>query len=164
MRGGLERGRALMAKGFWLDARDMYKLEKSIKRLGDLPPKLVAQAARQGANVILRQARIDAPKYTGLLRRAITVKSEKPRVKGKRFFQVTFNKKYTDQLAKISKANKRSYYPVSQEYGFLTRSGTKVPGKRYLRNAADSKAEEFKRVAMKELIERVDKEWKKNAN
>jgi hypothetical protein len=62
-----------------------------------------------------------------------------------------------DQFVKMSKDGKRSYYPASQEYGFLTVDGGYVPGYRYLRRAITDNETEIE----KKVIEVATKEAEK---
>ena len=115
----------------------MKQLERDFKRLGKVPQTIVTQAARAGGRIVLRAAKQNAPEDDGDLKRSLVLKREKRRVRGKTVYDVMHSPHMNYALVKISKEGKRSYYPASQEYGFMTRDGGYVPGYRYLRRAAD---------------------------
>lgn len=143
----------------------MDDLKKSVEKLGALPQKAVTPAARKGSNILLKAIKATAPVDTGTMKKALKLKPERSRKKGKKVYQVTYDSSYNDQLVKVSKDGKRSYYPASQEYGFFTRSGSYIPGYHFMRDTTTAKASETEKVIVKELIKNVDKEWaKKNGN
>jgi len=150
-----------MNKTFWADISELAEFKKAVAKVGGLPQKVLTASVRKGANVVLKSVRANAPVgKTGNLKRAITLKAERNRQKGRKFFQVTFNKKYNEQLVKVSKKGKRSYYPASQEYGFLTKKGSKTKGKAYLWGASESANGAFQAIVKKEMLDRLDKEWR----
>lgn len=106
------------------------------RQVDNVSQKVVTKAAKAGANIPYKQAKRDAPQgKTKNLKKAIKMKAEK-RKRGKKVYDIKF---VGDGLVKISKDGKRSFYPVSQEYGWMGRDGNKiVPRKaRYLRNSID---------------------------
>ena len=139
---------------------DFKRLEMSIKRMEKFPTRYLTAAVKKGANPILRSAKEKAPERTGLLKRALILKLEKSKKKGKKVYQVTFDKAYNEQFAKVSKSGKRSYYPASQEYGWIKRDGTKVPGKHFLRDSADDNTRNFEKTVISEMMKRIETEWK----
>lgn len=140
----------------------MRELVDSIERMGKVPQKCVTAAARQGANVALRAARMLAPKDSGALKKGLTVKKERSRTKGKAVFDVVPSAKKNSIFVKESGA-KRYYYPASMEFGFRgKKSGEKVyQGRHYLLKGLTNNAAEVERVVIKVLTERIDQEWAK---
>jgi hypothetical protein len=136
----------------------LEELEKTLKELKNLPTKCVTRAARAGAKIVLAAAREKAPQgKTKNLRRGLRLKLEKSKTKGKRVYQISFSSKFNEFFVKLSKSGKRSYYPASQEFGFVTRSGGKVPGKRYLKSVASETGPQAAQEIIKTLSEEIDK-------
>lgn len=135
----------------------MEELEKTIKALGMLPQKCVTKAARKGANIALKSARLRAPVDEGNLKKAIVLKGERSRVRGKKVFQVTIDKKKNDLFVSISKEGKRAYYPASQEYGFFTRDGGYIPGYRYMRGSIEENSKAIEKEVVTVLSQEIDK-------
>jgi hypothetical protein len=113
----------------------MAELERVFHQLGKVPQTVATRAARAGGAVAHKAARAKAPKDKGDLRRGLVLKRERSKVPGKAVYDVTMDPAMNDVFVKTSKDGKRSYYPASQEYGFLTVNGGYVPGYRYLKRA-----------------------------
>ncbi len=141
-----------------LRVEGLPELERSIKRLGQLPQKFVTKAARKGAIIPLRAARARAPVDAGQLKRGLVLKGERSRVRGKKVYQVTFSSAMNDAFVKISQSGKRAYYPASQEYGFKTKNGGWIPGYSYLKGATDDNAVATEQTMIDVLTQEVDKE------
>jgi HK97 gp10 family phage protein len=136
----------------------MRELERTIQRLESLPQKCVTKAARKGANVALKAARNNAPVESGDLKKGLKLTGERARIRGKKVFQVTFNKNMNHLFVKLSKdGSKRYYYPASQEFGFMTRGGGYTPGYRYLRKSIDEHKAEIERTTVDVLASEIDK-------
>ncbi|GIW49203.1 MAG: hypothetical protein KatS3mg079_679 [Caloramator sp.] len=137
------------------------ELEKSLKKLGDVPQKFVTKAAKQGSTILLKKAKqggwIDR---SGNLRKGIILKGEKTKLKGKKVYQVTFDTAYNDVFVKVTKTGKRAYYPASQEYGFRTRNGGYVPGFHFMKNAVVEKQTEVERKIIDVMSKAIDKALK----
>src|SRR5690606_13918960 len=91
-----------------------------------------------------RAAKRNAPVDEGNLKRGIILKRERARNNAKAVYQITIDPKMNDVFVKMSSQSKdskgnakRSYYPASQEYGYMTKNGRYIPGYRYMRRAAD---------------------------
>jgi hypothetical protein len=138
----------------------MKELQKSILRLGKLPQKCVTKAAKKGGSVVLRAAKQKAPIDTGALRRGLKLKGEKTKVKGKKVYEVTFDKEMNNTFVKESKAGNRSYYPASQEYGFKTKNGGYIPGYHYLRDSAVENKQAVETTIVETLSLEIDKVMK----
>ncbi len=62
-----------------------------------------------------------------------------------------------DVFVKTSKDGKRSYYPASQEYGFLSKGGRYIPGYRFLRRAIDDNDQQIEQVTIESAGKAIDK-------
>lgn len=105
------------------------------RELEKVPQTTVTKSARAGASIAYKSAKANAPVDTGNLKKGLILKRERRRKPGKAVYQVTFDPAMNDVFAKESKDGKRSYYPASQEYGFLTKDGGYIPGYRYLKRS-----------------------------
>lgn len=133
----------------------LNKLMKDIAKLEKMPQSQITKGARRGANVILKEARAEAPKgETKQLSKGIRLKAERSR-RGKKVFQITF--KANPEFVKVTKDGTRYFYPASQEYGFRTRNGGKVDGKHFLLGAMASKKDEAARVIVDEIGKEIEK-------
>lgn len=144
-----------MAKRSGIDG--MADLERTFKRLGKVPQTVVSKSARAGGGVILKETRSNAPVDEGNLKRGLVLKRERTRVKGKAVYQVTFDNAMNNVFVKVSKDGKRSYYPASQEYGYLTVDGKYIPGYRYMRNSAEGKGHAAERKMLEVAGKAVEK-------
>jgi HK97 gp10 family phage protein len=144
-----------MAKKSKIDG--MKELEKSIRKLGQVPQKSVTKAAKAGANISLKSARANAPVDTGDLKSGIVLKGEKRTTPGKKVYQVVFDRNKNHMFVKMSADGKRSYYPASQEYGYITRSGGYVPGYRFMRNSITTNEVEIEKKIVDVLSKDIDK-------
>lgn len=114
---------------------------------------VVTKSAKAGANIAYKQAKRDAPVNKGTLKKSIKMKAEK-RKRGKKVYDIKF---VGDGLVKISASGKRSFYPVSQEYGWMGRDGNKIIPKkaRYLRNSIDQNREAIKQKTLDVMAEEL---------
>ena len=135
----------------------MRELQNTIRELGRLPQKCVTKAARKGARIALADAKMNAPVDTGNLKRSIKLVPEKNRVRGKKVFQVSFDRSFNDVFVKISAEGKRSYYPASQEYGYFAVNGRFIPGFHYLRNSIDNNEQTIEKKMVEVLADEIDK-------
>jgi hypothetical protein len=143
----------------WNEIKGMKALEMAVKRMGQVPKKVVTKAARAGAKIAYKSAKANAPHDKYNLKKGIIMRVEKQRTIGKRAFDIKINPKMNNVFVKFSKVGKRSYYPVSQEYGFLTANGRLVPGKRYLRNAIVDNEQAIENAVVKVGLAEIDKAW-----
>lgn len=134
------------------------ELEKSLKKLGDVPQKFVSKSAKKGATILLKAAKqgkwIDR---TGNLRKGIILKGEKSKLKGKKVYQVTFDPAFNDVFVKVSKEGKRAYYPASQEYGFKARNGRYIPGFHFMRNAVQENERKVQTTIIDTMMKEIEK-------
>lgn len=140
------------------------ELKQVINKLEKLPQTMVTKSARKGANIVLREARQNAPVEIGNLKRGIILKPEKTRTKGKKVYQVTMDRRFNKFFQKPIKnpgkyggKNPKGYYPASQEYGFFTAGGRYVPGYNYLRGSNETKKTEAEQIIVKTMLTEVDK-------
>lgn len=143
------------------DIIGMKELEQSFRELGKVPQTVATQSARKGATIARKAARANAPVDEGNLKRGIIMKRERTRVKGKAVYDVMMDPAMNDVFVKVSKEGKRSYYPASQEYGFLTVDGGYVPGYRFLRRAVDDNERQIERDVLEAAGKAVDKALQK---
>ena len=135
----------------------MKELEKMIKELGNLPQRVVTPAARKGMTIALKAARNNAPEDSGDLKKAIILKGEKSRLRGKKIYQVTLDPAMNDVFVKESADGKRSYYPASQEYGYLTKDGGYVPGFRFMKRALEENVGAIEKTIVETMSKEIDK-------
>lgn len=155
------------------DVSDLERLERTIKKVGELPQKHVTAAARKGSTVVKRGVLGKVPVDTGAIKRGIKVTGERKRTRNKKVYQLVFDRKYNSifqkPVANPSRGRRKiAYYPASQEYGFFTRSKggglSYVPGYHFMREGAEQTSVEAKRVIVKTVTDKMEKEWvKKNA-
>lgn len=135
----------------------MKELERSIKQLGRVPQTVATKSARAGATIALRAAKKNAPEDEGNLKRGIILKAER-RVKiGKKMYDVMLDPGKNEHFVKVSADGKRSYYPASQEYGFMTADGGYVPGYQYLRKSITENAREIENKIVEVAGKAIDK-------
>lgn len=139
----------------------MKELERSIKRLGQLPQRCVTKAARKGAAIAHKAARANAPVDRAELKKGIVLKGERSKTKGKKVYQITLDRNKNNIFVKVSKAGKRAYYPASQEFGFRTRGGGWTPGYQYLKKSLVNNANAVEKTTVDVLAKEVDKELSK---
>lgn len=132
----------------------LSELQGMFKQLEKVPQAVATKSARAGAAIVRGAAKSNAPVDEGNLKKAIVLKREKKRIKAKATYQVTIDPKMNDQFVKQSKDGERSYYPASQEYGFMTKNGKYIPGYRYMRKSA----EENEQIVEKKILEVAGKE------
>ena len=105
--------------------------------------KITKRAMREGAKVVLRQAKANAPVDTGNMKRSMTVRAAAKRKRGEASFNVMFNTKKYPDLVTTTADGKRYFYPTVVEYGTSTR-----PGNGFMRRAWDSQKAAALRVIM----------------
>lgn len=148
-----------MAKRSGIDG--MAELERTFKQLGRVPQTVATKAARAGGTIALKAAKSNAPEDSGDLKRGIILKRERRTKPGKAVYDVEMNPAMNDVFVKVSKDGKRSYYPASQEYGFLTVDGGYVPGYRYLRRAITEHDTEIEAKILETTGKEVEKALRK---
>lgn len=135
----------------------MEQLQKNLKRLGNVPQKHVTGSAKKAMNIVLKEARANAPVLTGALKRGMKLKGEKSRNKGKKVYQIIFDPAMNDIFQKKNaKGEIIGYYPVSQEYGFFARNGRYIPGYRFIHDALNNNIYRVEKVIVDEMKRRID--------
>lgn len=143
------------------DIRGMKELERTFKQLGRVPQTVATKSARAGGTIAQRAAKANAPVDEGDLKRGIRLKRERRRELGKAVYDVMMDPAMNDIFVKVSKDGKRSYYPASQEYGFLTVDGGYVPGYHYLKRAITEHDTEIEMKMLEVTGKEVDKALRK---
>lgn len=143
------------------DIGGMKGLERDFLLLGRVPQTAATKSAQAGARIPHKAAKRNAPVDEGDLQRGIIMKRERSRVKGKAVYDVMMDPAKNDIFVKMTKSGDRSYYPASQEYGFLTVDGGYVPGYRFLRNAVDDNAAVIEAKILDVAGKEVDKVLRK---
>lgn len=137
----------------------MRELQKSLKKLGEVPQKHVTASARKGMNIVLKDAKSDAPVDTGNLKRGMKLKGERSKQKGKKVYRIVFDSAMNDIFQKKDSSGKViAYYPISQEYGFFAKNGRYIPGYRFLHNSLQNNSREMGKTIVKEMKKRIDAE------
>lgn len=148
-----------------IDISDIRDLELAAKAIGGVTKKQLTPAVRKAMKPMLQAAREGAPVDTGALKKGIILKGERSKYPLKKVFQVTMDKKKNDVFVKGLDADgegERAYYPASQEYGFLKKDGSgKVPGKHFLKKAAEQQEAQLPDAITDELVGQIQKEWVK---
>jgi len=117
-----------------IEVKGLRETQKALyaysRQLGD---RVIFASLRQGANLVLRQARANAPVRTGALRRALTVKKSKihngRRIVGSLGVYLSLRK------GKGRKDAKDAFYGRIIEGDWTSRGKRKVPGKRFVQRA-----------------------------
>lgn len=136
----------------------MKELERSFKKLGKVPQKCVTPAAKKGMNIALKSAKKNAPEDTGELKKGMKLIGEKSKIKGKKVYQVVFDRAKNDIFQKKNKEGKViGYYPASQEYGFFTKNGRYIPGFHFMKRAMEDNSEAITKKIVTEVGKNIDK-------
>lgn len=141
---------------------DMAGLQRDLKKLGKVPQKHVTASARKGMNIVLKDAKANAPYETGDLKKGMILKGEKSRYKGKKVYKVIFDPKMNDVFQKKNASGEVvAYYPVSQEYGFFAKNGRYIPGYRFIHNSLADNAQRMERSIITNMKQKIDAEIRK---
>jgi len=143
------------------DLKGFDDLERTFKQLGRVPQTVATKSARAGGTIAMRAAKRNAPVDDGDLQGGIVIKKERKTVAGRAVYDVMMDPAKNDIFVGISKNGKRSYYPASQEYGFLTVDGGYIPGYRFLRNALVDNADVIEKKILEVTGKEVDKVLRK---
>lgn len=142
-----------MARKFDIEGLD--EVLKVLNGLEKLPQKCVNKSARNGAKIALNYARNKAPYFTGALSNGIILKAEKTSKSGKKVYDVALEN--NPDFVKITKDNKRYYYPASQEFGFRTKGGGKVEGLHFMRDSLTKNKSLIEKTMVNVLAREIDK-------
>lgn len=144
-----------MARG--IDIRGINELKRMFSKLERVPQKVADKSAKAGGLIARKAAKSNAPVDTGNLKRGIISRKEKRVKAGKSVQDIMLSPKMNSVFVKESAAGKRSYYPASQEYGFMTVSGRYIPGYNYLKNSLDENAGRIEAKVLETAGKEVDK-------
>ena len=137
----------------------MKELQKSLERLGKVPQKHVTSSSRKAMNVVLKDAKANAPYDTGMLKKGMKLKGERSRAKAKKVYRVIFDPAMNDVFQKKNKEGKiTGYYPVSQEYGFFAKNGRYIPGYRFISDSLIENTSKIQQTIVSEMKKRIDAE------
>lgn len=137
----------------------MRELERSLKKLGQVPQKHVTSSARKGMNIALKQSKANAPVDTGMLKKGIVSKGERSRQKGKKVYRIVFDRNMNEVFQKPNKEGKiTGYYPISQEYGYFARNGRYIPGYRFISDSLTDNVSKIEKTIVSEMKKKIDAE------
>lgn len=140
----------------------MKELNRSLKRLGETPQKHVTSSVRKGMNISFKDAKAKAPIETGELKSGIKMVGEKSRTKGKKVYQIVFDRAKNDVFQKRNKEGKvTGYYPASMEYGFFARNGRYIPGYHFLKKALEENSDKVQMTIIEDMQNKIEKELNK---
>ncbi len=133
-----------MSEALSFDTRDIERTVKMLNEAGKSPQKAVTRAAGRAGTVLKKTVKSNLPKdRSGNLKKSIVRVGERSRKRGKKVYQVTFDRRMNEVLQKpiqrpglLGGRYPKGYYPASMEYGYLVR----VPGEgiRYMREIQGS--------------------------
>lgn len=122
------RGRGIhMGHGVFLEVEGIAELQNQLERVGEIKKSIITKAARTGINLILPDAKSDAPEKSGALKKGMRIRLEKPRKRNKykSVYRIIFDPKMNSVFQKTivnpgiyGGEKPTGYYPVSMEYGF----------------------------------------------
>jgi hypothetical protein len=149
------------------------ELKRKLNALGkNFPKGKIRKAANKAVNLPLKQARKNAPKDTGALRKGIIKVEEKAWKARKKLkkavFQIYFdnakNSIFQKPLNPETQGSRggqtripHAYYPVSMEYGFHVEVGKRSPGKHFISRAIEQTQSQTTKVLIDDLIDSIDK-------
>lgn len=139
-------------KGVKQIERALRELEKKVAR------QVVAKALRAGAKIIQAEVKAQAPVDTGRTKKALKVRAAK-----RKAGRVRFDVKIGDK-----EFQGKAFYPPMVELGHKTGSKRskdrkKIDGKRFIRDAYKTKAEQARAVIEKQLKEGIEAAARKSA-
>ena len=130
-----------MRQNFAIEGLGQIVVEISALNLADvnrIAEAVMAPHVKTSADLLVSRLRPNAPSRTGALSRGIMVSPapERSSDPAKVVYDIYFDPAMNETFVKKTKDGKRYYYPASQEYGFKTANGKRVPGRYYMRNTA----------------------------
>ena len=149
----------------------LAELTHQLENLGkNFPKPKIRKAVNAGMKIPLRQAKANAPKESGSLKKGL-MKIEEPKFKTMkkkkkvvmrlvfdRGMNSIFQKPITPE-GKGTRGGKKdtAYYPVSVEYGFkVNKDGTKEEGKYFVRQAIEMTQVETQNKVIESLLQTID--------
>lgn len=159
-----------MAKFITTSVKGLGELQMAFEKVEKIPKGVISKAAREGVKDPLAQAKANAPKKSGALKKGIKKVMEKGANRRKKsVYRVVFDRKLNNIFQKpISPAGqgtrgatpprKTGYYPVSQEYGFkVGKARPKKPGKAFVANAINRNVDSSYKKIVKVLEDEIKK-------
>lgn len=152
---------------FTLKLEGARELDRKLKKIGTPPQKYVTKAAKAGMRIALKATKkggfLD---QTGALRKGTKLIGEKSRLKGKKVYQVVFDRAKNDIFQKPIKNKIRSksntaYYPASMEYGYWSRAGNYIPGFHFMKHAITDNASTIERTTVKSMSNSIEEIMRK---
>lgn len=159
-----------MAKALFktnIQLKDALKIANKFGQLGEMSQRSVQRAARKGATFTMRRARAEAPVDLGNLKKGIKIYGERTTKKGKKVYMVVFARSMNHIFQKFNaaerakllagqKANPSAYYPASQEFGWRTTKGRKIPGKYFMRRAVNDNRDRINTIIYDDILNQLD--------
>ncbi|WP_333638524.1 hypothetical protein [Tissierella praeacuta] len=137
----------------------MEQLQKSFKKLGQVPQRHVTNSVRKAMRIPLNKAKGDAPIRTGALVKGMIDVRENSSKKAKSVRRIVFDRNMNDIFQKPNKEGKiTGYYPVSQEYGFFAKNGRYIPGFRFISDSFIESKLQIEKTIVAEMQKRMDVE------
>lgn len=149
------------------------ELETQLNAMGkNFPKAKVRQAANKGANLPLKQARKNAPKESGALKKGIIKVEEKAWKRRKKLkkavFQIYFDRaknsifqKPIDPSVQGSRGGQtkvpHAYYPVSLEWGFHYDIGKRTKPQHFIKRAIESTQDETVKTVVDHMLDSINK-------
>lgn len=151
-----------MSNSMNMQIAGMQELLKYLGDLGDKAPRqALAKGVRKGANNILRDAKGDAPIYSGTMANALKLKTEKGNTKKlKVVIDVGFDAGYTYHFKGQDRhppSKTDYYYPASMEYGFRLKNGGRRDGHYFMKKARDDNDGVFTDIIEQALNDEIDR-------
>lgn len=137
----------------------MRELERSLRQLGKVPQKHVTSTVRKAMKIPLNKAKGGAPILTGALAKGMIDIRETSSKKAKSVRRIVFDRNMNDVFQKKNKEGEiTGYYPVSQEYGFFSKSGRFIPGFRFISDSFIESKLQIEKTIVSEMKKKIDQE------
>ncbi|UTI44433.1 HK97 gp10 family phage protein [Niallia sp. RD1] len=161
-----------MARRRNVEIEGLDNLMRTLRTIENIPQRVATKAAKKGMNIAYKAARRNAPVDEGNIKKGIILKPERTRKKGKKVYFVTLDRsmnhifqgtsnqtvtRWNRRTKRRETRNKTSYYPASQEYGFMARDGRYIPGYQYLRKSIDGYKREIEKEIVRVATDEIDK-------
>lgn len=159
-----------MGKFITTSVKGLGELQMQFEKVEKIPKKVITKAAKEGVKDPLAQAKANAPRKSGALKKGIKKFMEKGGNRRKKtVYRVVFDRKFNDIFQKKIKPEGRGtrgasppretgYYPVSQEYGFKVGIGRpKKQGLGFVAKAINQNAESSYQKIVKVLEDEIKK-------
>lgn len=143
------------------EVEGMEDIIKALRKMGEVPQKHVTKAAKKAMQPVLKAAKAGAPVDTGELQSGTILKGERSRTRGKKVYRIIFDPKKNDIFQSKNEAGEvNGYYPVSQEYGYFTKSGAYIPGYAFIRDPFNASQKQIERTIVKVMGDEIEKAMK----